>query len=133
MDLSLDHKPNRDTEFMRITTNNGQVWNQKTNQILLKPSLYQFNDEMGIPDPCLRDIYRVNPGNLNISRSFGDIHLKQNQQKLLIAEPDISEVSIGQDADFIMICCDGIFDCLSTKDTIETAWKQINLFNKNKK
>jgi protein phosphatase 2C family protein 2/3 len=78
---------------------------------------------LGVNDPIQKDLYRVNPGNLNISRSFGDINLKQTQQGILVAEPDISEVSIGPDSDFIMICCDGIFDCLSTKDTIETAWK----------
>ena len=39
-DLTLDHKPNRESEFKRIVERNGQVFNQRTNQILNYPNVY---------------------------------------------------------------------------------------------
>ena len=38
--------------------------------------------------------------------------------KCIIAEPDIFSVTIGDDLDFVLIGSDGIFDRVSTEDTV---------------
>lgn len=87
------------------------------------PTIYQFNDEIGDHDNTNKEIYWIKPGNLNISRTFGDFHLKQDNDGPYISEPDIKQVDLNENVDFIMLCCDGVFDRLTTKETIETAWK----------
>lgn len=91
--LSIDHKPYLDFEFDRIVAAGGFVTKEG----------------------------RVN-GNLNLSRSIGDLKYKQNPNipkyaQLISAEPDIKVVNIDDtetDA-FVLIACDGIFDVMSNE------------------
>ena len=57
-----------------------------------------------------------------VSRTFGDCMAKIEKHggnpKCIIAEPDIFTVPIGDDLDFILIGSDGIFDRISTEDTV---------------
>lgn len=71
--------------------------------------------------------YRVLPGRLSVSRTFGDIEAKfekfGGKKGVVIAEPEISQFSIDENKnDFIILGCDGIFDRLNTINVIDAAW-----------
>jgi protein phosphatase 2C family protein 2/3 len=93
MPLSFDHKPGNELEQKRITEAGGWV---------------EFN--------------RVN-GNLALSRALGDFAFKRNNTKLpkdqvVTAYPDISSCELTKDVEFIVIACDGIWDCMSNDEVV---------------
>lgn len=64
---------------------------------------------------------------LQVSRTFGDAHAKLEQfggnPKVVVAVPDITHFKLNENShDFILIASDGIFDRLSTSETIGYAW-----------
>lgn len=67
--------------------------------------------------------FRVLPGRLSVSRTFGDCMAKMEKYggncNCIIAEPDIFSVPVNDDLDFILIGSDGIFDRVSTEDTAQ--------------
>lgn len=62
--------------------------------------------------------FRVLPGRLSVSRTFGDIEAKLEKYGgragVIIAQPEIASFNLQDDLhDFIILGCDGIFDRLS--------------------
>lgn len=62
-------------------------------------------------------------GNLNLSRSLGDLEYKQNtklsaEEQMITANPEITQTSIT-DADFIFIGCDGVWDCKTNQEVAD--------------
>ncbi|KAI9346439.1 phosphatase 2C-like domain-containing protein [Zopfochytrium polystomum] len=90
--LSFDHKPVNAGESARIRQAGGFV-------------------EFG----------RVN-GNLALSRAVGDFEFKQNsalapEDQIVTVNPDIEEMTLNDDEDeFIVLACDGIWDCMSNEE-----------------
>ena len=72
---------------------------------------------------------RVLPGRLSVSRTFGDAEAKLlksgGNPNVVISTPEIKSFRITKDHDFIVIGCDGIFDKLSNKDTIQCVWNSV--------
>jgi serine/threonine protein phosphatase PrpC len=74
---------------------------------------------------------RVN-GNLNLSRSIGDLKYKQipglrRCEQMITAEPDVKQFTIDSDVDeFIIIGCDGIWDCLSNEEAVNFVLQRIH-------
>ena len=82
--------------------------------------------------------FRVLPGRLSVSRTFGDIEAKKpkfgGNPKVIIAEPEIKAFKVQPNYDFIILACklkleylftyvgDGVFDKLENKDVISAAW-----------
>lgn len=100
--LSFDHKPQQDREMLRITRAGG------------------FVNQFG----------RIN-GNLNLSRSVGDLKYKQvpgipPPDQMITAEPDIMQTALHSDDEFIILGCDGIWDCLSNESAVEYVRKRID-------
>jgi len=100
--LSFDHKPSQDREMKRITGAGG------------------FVNQFG----------RVN-GNLNLSRSIGDMKYKQvpgipPYGQMITAEPDITQVILEIDDEFIILACDGIWDCLSNEEAVKYVYDRID-------
>ncbi|KAK7511251.1 protein phosphatase 2C protein 1 [Phyllosticta citriasiana] len=92
--LSFDHKPQNEGEKARITAAGGFV-----------------------------DFGRVN-GNLALSRAIGDFEFKKSadlppEQQIVTAFPDVSVHEITDDDEFLVIACDGIWDCQSSQAVIE--------------
>ncbi|GAX09309.1 protein phosphatase [Fistulifera solaris] len=92
--LSEDHKPMQATELARIVAAGG------------------FVNAFG----------RVN-GNLNLSRSIGDLKYKQvpylsPAEQMNTAEPDIRQIQIELDDEFILLGCDGIWDCMTNEKAV---------------
>lgn len=75
--------------------------------------------------------YRVLPGRLSVSRTFGDIEAKLEKfggkPGVVSAEPEISQYTIDENVnDFIILGCDGIFDRLTSINVIDSAWSAID-------
>ena len=80
--MSFDHKPMDEVEMKRIKNAGG------------------FVNQFG----------RVN-GNLNLSRSIGDLKYKQvpnisPADQMITAEPDIKSVTLNENDEFIILACD---------------------------
>ncbi|XP_057791417.1 probable protein phosphatase 2C 60 isoform X3 [Salvia miltiorrhiza] len=100
-ELSKDHKPDHATEKKRILDAGGYV---------------QYG--------------RVN-GSLNLSRAIGDMELKQNrslpaEKQIVTANPDIIKVDLSEDDEFLIVACDGIWDCMSSEQTVDFVKQQLN-------
>ncbi|KAK4463466.1 phosphatase 2C-domain-containing protein [Cladorrhinum samala] len=92
--LSFDHKPQNEGEKARITAAGGFV-----------------------------DFGRVN-GNLALSRAIGDFEFKKSaelapEQQIVTAYPDVVTHELSDDDEFLVIACDGIWDCQSSQAVIE--------------
>ncbi|KNC96344.1 uncharacterized protein SPPG_08245 [Spizellomyces punctatus DAOM BR117] len=98
--LSFDHKPVNPDESQRIIAAGGYV-------------------EFG----------RVN-GNLALSRAIGDFEFKQNtdlpaEQQIVTANPDITERKLQDTDEFVVIACDGIWDCMTNQDVVDFVRQKI--------
>ena len=67
--------------------------------------------------------WRVLPGRLSVSRTFGDVEAKNENlggmKNVVVALPDITEIELDEDFNFIVLGCDGIFDVLSNEEILE--------------
>lgn len=102
IDLSEDHKPNNSTERDRITKAGGSV-----ETIHLGPMTQ----------------YRVN-GNLNLSRSIGDLLYKRNpnlppQEQVICSTPDVRTFARHPRDEFMVIACDGVWDVVSSQEVCD--------------
>ena len=69
-------------------------------------------------------------GNLNLTRGFGDLEYKQNknlkpEEQMITANPDIKIVDYDKDIDFVIIGCDGIWDCLKNQEACDFVSKRL--------
>ncbi|KAL8972614.1 MAG: hypothetical protein Q9183_000448 [Haloplaca sp. 2 TL-2023] len=92
--LSFDHKPQNEGEKARICAAGGFV-----------------------------DFGRVN-GNLALSRAIGDFEFKKSadlspEQQIVTAFPDVVAHKISDDDEFLVVACDGIWDCQSSQAVVE--------------
>ncbi|KAL0415438.1 UNVERIFIED_CONTAM: putative protein phosphatase 2C 60 [Sesamum latifolium] len=99
-DLSKDHKPELAAEKKRILEAGGYI---------------QYG--------------RVN-GSLNLARAIGDMEMKQNkslpaEKQIVTANPDIVTVELTEDDDFLIVACDGIWDCMSSQQAVDFVKEQL--------
>ena len=76
------------------------------------------------------DGYRIN-GMLNLTRAIGDLRFKSNNklkrcEQSVIALPDITRIDDIDDIDFIIMGCDGIWDCVKRQLVCEFMEKEMN-------
>ncbi|KAF8042845.1 hypothetical protein BT93_A1238 [Corymbia citriodora subsp. variegata] len=88
-------------------------------------------------------------GDISVSRAFGDIRYKTKKKEMLqkgvkegrwsekfisriqfngdlvIASPDIYQVALGSDAEFIVLASDGLWDYINSSDAIEFVRNQL--------
>jgi len=69
-------------------------------------------------------------GYLNLTRGFGDLEYKQNknlkpEEQMITANPDIKEVNFEDDIEFVIIGCDGIWDCLKNQEACDFVSKRL--------
>lgn len=99
--LSYDHKPSNEGEKTRICAAGGYV-----------------------------DMGRVN-GNLALSRGIGDFEFKKNidlpaEEQVVTCYPDVIQHNINLENDeFIILACDGIWDCLTSQNAVECVRRGI--------
>jgi protein phosphatase 1G len=104
--MTVDHKPDMDSEKNRIEKADGFVQEGRVK------------------------------GNLNLSRSLGDLEYKQKknfspEDQMITAFPDITESSL-KDIDFIILGCDGIWDCKSNQEAVDYVAKKLKYDSKIK-
>ena len=92
--MSIDHKPSIPAELKRIERAEGWV---SDGRIL---------------------------GNLNISRGIGDSEYKLNnklkpEEQIISNFPDVKTESLTSDIDFVVIACDGIWDCKTNQEVCD--------------
>lgn len=92
--LSHDHKPDNPEEKERITKAGGFVEENRVK------------------------------GMLNLSRALGDLEYKLDsdlavEDQMITCVPDIHVEKIDKHAEFLIIACDGIWDCLSNQDAVD--------------
>ena len=109
--ITADHKPDSVIERARIELSGGKLYKVET----LIP-IYQNGMRKNAP-------YRIMPGRLSVSRTFGDIQAKDENfggnKTAIIALPDITEIELNEEYNFIVIGCDGIFDVLKNEELLE--------------
>ena len=71
---------------------------------------------------------RVN-GSLNLSRALGDMEYKQSKhlppaEQIVTAYPDVRQLQLGADVEFMILACDGIWDVL-TNQQVQPAFQFI--------
>ena len=69
-------------------------------------------------------------GNINLTRGFGDLEYKKNkklkpEEQMVTANPDIQIVNYTKDIDFVIIGCDGIWDCLKNQEACDFVKKRL--------
>jgi protein phosphatase 2C family protein 2/3 len=106
-----DHKPDSPVEKERINKAGGSIYQTPS----LFP-LYQNGKKIDIP-------WRVLPGRLSVSRTFGDIEAKSEKfggnKNVVATLPDITEIDLNEEFNLIVLGCDGIFDVLSNEEILE--------------
>ncbi|KAH9715880.1 putative protein phosphatase 2C 60 [Citrus sinensis] len=100
LNLSKDHKPDLEVEKDRILKAGGFI-----------------------------QVGRVN-GSLNLARAIGDVEFKLNkslpaEKQIVTANPDISTIELCDDDEFLVIACDGIWDCLSSQELVDFVRDQL--------
>ncbi|KAG5563009.1 hypothetical protein RHGRI_005677 [Rhododendron griersonianum] len=103
--LSRDHKPDLEAERERILKAGGFIHAGRVN------------------------------GSLNLSRAIGDMEFKQNkflpaEKQIVTANPDINTVELCGDDDFMVLACDGIWDCMSSQQLVDFVHEQLNVESK---
>ncbi|MCQ2821290.1 MAG: protein phosphatase 2C domain-containing protein [archaeon] len=98
--MSTDHKPELDEERNRIYKADGWITEGRVK------------------------------GNINLSRGFGDLDYKQKatlppEEQMVTANPDINMEVLEDDDDFIILGCDGIWDCLKNQEACDLVKKGI--------
>eukprot|EP00927_Polykrikos_kofoidii_P041263 TRINITY_DN3518_c0_g1_i1.p1 TRINITY_DN3518_c0_g1~~TRINITY_DN3518_c0_g1_i1.p1 ORF type:complete len:641 (-),score=164.46 TRINITY_DN3518_c0_g1_i1:161-1867(-) len=63
-------------------------------------------------------------GDLNLSRAFGDTRYKTNEKvpakdQIVTAFPEVRTLPLTDDDEFIVIGCDGIWECLSNQEAVD--------------
>ncbi|XP_042463476.1 probable protein phosphatase 2C 11 [Zingiber officinale] len=99
--LSRDHKPELEVERERILRAGGFIHGGRIN------------------------------GSLNLARAIGDMEFKQNkflpaEKQIVTANPDVNIVELCDDDDFIVVACDGIWDCMSSQQLVDFVHEHIN-------
>ena len=74
--------------------------------------------------------YRIN-GMLNLTRAIGDLQFKSNpdlkrHEQSVIALPEITKIEDTEGIDFIIMGCDGVWDCVKRQMVCEFIDKEIN-------
>ncbi|KAJ8449609.1 hypothetical protein Cgig2_005631 [Carnegiea gigantea] len=100
-DLSRDHKPELEAEQERILKAGGFIHAGRVN------------------------------GTLNLARAIGDMEFKHNkalpaEEQIVTANPEINTIELSDDDEFIVIACDGIWDCMSSQELVDFVREQLN-------
>lgn len=98
--MSFDHKPDHSVESQRISRAGGYVVEGRV------------------------------MGNLNLSRSLGDLTYKDNrdlppQEQMITANPDIKSATITEDTDFIVLACDGVWDVMTCEQCVQFIYERL--------
>jgi len=138
--ISEDHKPEAPGEFARVVKNNGELYrmcaNQRTGEdryyyVREKRELDRVNEIEAQNPHIIFGPWRVKPGGLSVSRTFGDIESKMHTMGgasgTVVCEPETTAFTYD-DIDFLVMGCDGVFDKLTNEKVSETVWETVDFY-----
>ncbi|XP_068645639.1 probable protein phosphatase 2C 27 isoform X2 [Aristolochia californica] len=101
VELSKDHKPNCSSEKLRIEQLGGVVYDGYLN------------------------------GQLSVARALGDWHMKGPKGSAcpLSAEPELQEIIVTEEDEFLIMGCDGLWDVMSSQCAVTIVRKELMLHN----
>ncbi|KAH6782802.1 Protein phosphatase 2C family protein [Perilla frutescens var. frutescens] len=101
IEMSRDHKPNYTSERIRIEKLGGAIYDGYLN------------------------------GQLSVSRALGDWHMKgpKGSASPLSAEPELQEMLLTEDDEFLILGCDGLWEVMSSQCAVTMARKELMLHN----
>ncbi|XP_031474305.1 probable protein phosphatase 2C 27 [Nymphaea colorata] len=101
VEMSRDHKPNCSIEKLRIEKLGGTVYDGYLN------------------------------GQLSVARALGDWHMKGPKGSFgpLSAEPELKQVILTDEDEFLIMGCDGLWDVMSSQCAVTIARKELMLHN----
>jgi len=98
--LTTDHKPELESEYNRVISNGGEIYQGRVN------------------------------GGLNLTRALGDFGYKPKRvsphKHIITALPDVSSVDLQRNDDFLVMACDGIWDILSSQECVDFIYERLN-------
>lgn len=99
-ELSFDHKPDDEKEKLRIMKAGGSVMEGRVE------------------------------GNLNLSRSLGDLRYKVNkklkpEEQMISGEPDVFVYEVKSEFDFIVMGCDGVYETKTNQQIVDFFYQQL--------
>lgn len=101
IELSKDHKPNCPSEKLRIEHLGGAIYDGYLN------------------------------GQLSVSRALGDWHMKSPKGSTcpLTAEPELQQITLTEEDEFLIIGCDGLWDVMSSQCAVSITRKELMVHN----
>ncbi|KAF2291682.1 hypothetical protein GH714_028104 [Hevea brasiliensis] len=101
IELSKDHKPNCTSERIRIERLGGVIYDGYLN------------------------------GQLSVARALGDWHIKgaKGSKSPLSAEPELEEINLTEEDEFLIIGCDGLWDVMSSQCAVTIVRKELMIHN----
>ncbi|KAL3630159.1 hypothetical protein CASFOL_023143 [Castilleja foliolosa] len=101
IELSKDHKPNSTSERLRIEKLGGVIYDGYLN------------------------------GQLSVARAIGDWHMKgpKGSKCPLSSEPDLEELVLTEEDEFLIIGCDGLWDVMSSQYAVTIVRKELMMHN----
>ncbi|KAL8117437.1 putative protein phosphatase 2C 21 isoform X2 [Apium graveolens] len=98
--MSKDHKPELKSEKDRIYAAGGYIYGGRVNRTL------------------------------NLARAIGDSELKSDhsrpaEEQIVTANPDLRTVELDGDDEFLVLACDGIWDCMSSQELVDFVHEQL--------
>ena len=112
-------------DSLSVMYKNGKAYNlNKEHQIII-----ESEKERVLKSGATIVGYRIN-GMLNLTRALGDLKFKSNPnlkvyEQSVIAVPEITKIKYTNDIDFIIMGCDGVWDCVKRQLVCEFVEKQI--------
>ncbi|KAI5318406.1 hypothetical protein L3X38_038114 [Prunus dulcis] len=97
IELSKDHKPNCTSERLRIEKLGGVIYDGYLN------------------------------GQLSVARALGDWHIKGSKGSNcpLSSEPELEEIVLTEEDEFLIMGCDGFWDVMSSQCAVTTVRKEL--------
>ncbi|GLJ25324.1 hypothetical protein SUGI_0484780 [Cryptomeria japonica] len=101
IEMSRDHKPNCDIERLRIESLGGCVYDGYLN------------------------------GQLSVARALGDWHMKGTKGSScpLSAEPELREIVLSEEDEFLIIGCDGLWDVMTSQCAVTIVRRELIMHN----
>lgn len=101
IELSKDHKPSCTSEKLRIEKLGGVIYDGYLN------------------------------GQLSVARALGDWHMKgpKGTAGPLSCEPELEQVVLTEEDEFLIIGCDGLWDVMSSQYAVTIVRKELMLYN----
>ncbi|KAB5556713.1 hypothetical protein DKX38_007622 [Salix brachista] len=101
IELSKDHKPSCASERTRIERLGGVIYDGYLN------------------------------GQLSVARALGDWHIKgpKGSKSPLSSEPEVEEINLTEEDEFLILGCDGLWDVMSSQCAVTMVRKELMLHN----